>query len=868
MPNDATFEIKAELQEQESAELSFITSKNWNIEDMDPGVCMVDLRFSGMFCLASNKEIDPARPGMVYVDGEATEPPFIPGTMPMFGQMIGFKVRKYLREYNRTYHLRYAGAYGKDGIPISEISFDLKTLPRHTPGENWAEHDDVVLQAARESAVLLKNENKALPLKKNSTVNAFGAGAVVFRPGCLGAGKINPRYLIRVKEGIEKYSSLKLNEELYEYYTNEDNSLPAKEILDRAKEKSDTAVVFISRTSSEAHDNLPVKGKYYLTDEEKSLIEGIRKTFTKVVAVLNVAYPIETEWMRQADAVLLVGLPGMMGGRALAEILEGTVNPSGKLACTWAKDYKDYPSSRNFLTLPDVRRTCPDAKFITTVYEEGLYVGYRYFDTFEKEPAFRFGYGLSYTQFETRETLDRNVVNVFVRNTGKTAGKEVVQIYAKLPDGKLEQPKYRLVAFAKTKELKPEEIQTLQLEITEDRLRSFDKESGVWVIEKGEIQLFLNDEKIGAISAEGKVIKNVKARIPSPVSIKELSKYDEQGSYPTGKETKPYVEDELPLSKSRVWKKEFTELQKSQKRITYPQICENPSLIKEFVAQMSDYELARLTVGGKTGWGVDDIGFAGMLYNKGKMEKYDIPDYYFSDGNNGLNLRDPNIGFPTSATMCASWNEELMYEEGKAIAEEAKAKGMNCILGPAMNIQRNILCGRHTEYFSEDPLLAGRMAGWQCKGLEENGVSGCLKHFYGNNAETMRNCNHSIMSERVARELYLAAFEYAFAVRMPDTVMTGYNAANGMYCSNDPVLLQGILREEMGFDGYVMTDWNGYGDQGMIGLVEAGVSWIAPGSEDDTLVTPIVGALENGTLSRAQLQHNLVDLITVCLKNS
>ena len=263
---------------------------------------------------------------------------------------------------------------------------------------------------------------------------------------------------------------------------------------------------------------------------------------------------------------------------------------------------------------------------------------------------------------------------------------------------------------------------------------------------------------------------------------------------------------------------------------------------------------------------MEDAGYAGMLAKDGSLEKYAIPEYYFSDGNNGLNLFEPNIGFPVSATMCASWNEELMYQEGVAIAEEAKAMGMRCLLAPALNLQRNVLCGRHTEYFSEDPLLAGRMAGQENRGFEETGISGSMKHFFANNAETMRNLNHSIMTERTARELYLAAFEYAFSVKKPDTVMTGYNAGNGMYCSNDGALLNGILRDEMGFDGYVMTDWNGYGNEGMEGLVRAGVSWIAPGSPDDTLVKPIVDALAAGSLSRAGVQKNLLNLVRVIIK--
>lgn len=882
MPNDATFELLADIQNREKAAISFIAQPEYNIDDMDPKFCMVNLMFSGCFCLRSSKTIDPDRPGMIYIDGEPTEPPLTPPLMPMFGQMIGIHCRRWLHDYERVYQIRYSGAYDTDGMEIPEFSFFLRTMKRCEPGEKYLEHDELVLQAAREGAVLLKNENAALPLGAGSSVNVFGAAATVFRGGCLGAGKINPRYSIRLKEGIEKYTSLKLNETLYDFYTQEKNVLPDISVLNTARVLSDTAVVFISRCSSEAHDGLPEKGYYYLTDDERSMIEGVSKVFSKTVVVLNVAYPIETGWIEELgiDAVLLTGLSGMAGGRALAEILEGSVNPSGKLPNTWAKDYWDYPSAKNFLTLPDVRRKYEGqaVKYLSTVYEEGLYVGYRFFDTFQKNAAFLFGHGLSYTTFEKKAgkvdvSHTSATVEVSVTNIGAVSGKEVVQLYARIPDGKLEQPDKRLVAFAKTEELAPGETQTLMLEVSENRLKSYQEETASWIIEAGSIDLLLGGapdmvERIGSIFVpKTVVISKVQNRIPCPAEIKELSKNDPVGTYPTGIHTRGYCDEKPPFTVCRKVELSETELISNADRIiTFPEIVADPSRAEDFVAQMSDYELARFSVGGKTGWGMEDTGFAGMLFNSGELEKYKIPDYYFADGNNGCNMFAPNIGFPVSATMCATWNEDLSYREGIAIATEAKDMNLHCLLAPALNLQRNPLCGRHTEYFSEDPFLAGRMAGQESRGFEEVGVSSCMKHFFANNAETMRNLNHSLMTERTARELYIGAFEAAFEVNVPDTVMTGYNLANGAYCADDHGLLRGILREEWGFDGYVMTDWNGYGNQGMDGALDAGVSWLAPGGTDNSLVKPIVEALQSGKLSRARLQTNVLSIVRVMLK--
>lgn len=867
MPNDATFEIMAGLYEKESAQISFIVPPIYNIDDMDSRVSMVSLIFSGCYCLRSTKNIDPSKPGMVYIDGTATEPPLTPPPMPMFGQMIGIRVRKYLFDYDRDYSIRYAGGYDINGIELPAFSFTLHTLPRIEPGIKYPEHDELCLQAAREGAVLLKNENSTLPLGKNSIVNVFGSAAVVFRSGCLGAGKINPRYCIRVREGIERYSTLRLNRELYDFYLNETDSLPSEETLKRARASSDTAVIFISRGSSEAHDILPEKGGYYLTGEEKALIEGVRRSFPKIVVILNVAHPIEMEWVEEyeIDAVLVTGLSGMMGGRALAELLEGTVSPSGRLPTTWAKDYYDYPSSRNFITKHDIEGQ--GYQYLTTVYEEGLYVGYRYFDTFPQMPAYRFGHGLSYTRFGKKVvSVAESEIRILVENIGDYSGKEVVQIYARLPEGRLEQPTLRLIAFAKTRELPPGGRETVTLSVPISRLKSYDEASAAWIIEPGTVEYVLDNNQIFSFEVKREImLHKVENRVRCPIEIDELCKND-TSNFPKGELTRGVTDSALPYTSVRNYMHLGQELENIDGFITFEDVVNSPSLVEAFVAQMTDYELARLTVGGRTGWGTEDKGFAGMLFNSGILEKYGIPDYLFSDGNNGVNMFEPNVGFPTSATMAATWNEELSYQEGIAIATEAKDMGVHCLLAPAMNLHRNILCGRNSEYFSEDPLLAGRMAGQESRGFEDTGVASCMKHFFANNAETMRNLNHSLMTERTARELYIRVFEFAFEVNVPDTVMTGYNAANGVYCADDPELLEGILRDELGFTGYVMTDWNGYGNLGMSRLAAAGVSWIAPGAPDDSLVEPLLDALQKGTLSRAKLQQNVARLIRVITK--
>ena len=272
---------------------------------------------------------------------------------------------------------------------------------------------------------------------------------------------------------------------------------------------------------------------------------------------------------------------------------------------------------------------------------------------------------------------------------------------------------------------------------------------------------------------------------------------------------------------------------------------------------MSDEQLCRFLVAARTGWGPEDNGSAATTYTTGVLQAFELPEYYFSDGNNGLNMFDANIGFPTSNLVAATFNEQISFEEGKAIGEEAKGMKLQNILAPAMNIHRNPLCGRHSEYFSEDPLLSGRMAGQESRGLESVGVASCMKHFFANNAETLRNTCHAIMTERTAREIYLKTFEYALEVHVPDSFMTGYNPANGCWCSDDPELLQGILRDEWGYEGYIMTDWGASFSCSPVTIEAASGGWIAPGEMDDTEVRPMVQAIENGTLDRERVRKNV-----------
>lgn len=304
-------------------------------------------------------------------------------------------------------------------------------------------------------------------------------------------------------------------------------------------------------------------------------------------------------------------------------------------------------------------------------------------------------------------------------------------------------------------------------------------------------------------------------------------------------------------------------MKETTEKICWSDVCANAELLEDFVGQLSDYEMARLSICAKTGWGMDGKGEAGILY---QLEEYGTPEFVVSDGNNGVNLKTRNIGCPTSITVCATFNESLAYQVGAAIAEEAKELGMQGLLAPGANLHRNPLNGRNSEYFSEDPLLAGRMAGQQSKGIEESGVISCMKHLLANNCESSRMRNNSIVDERTLRELYLKVFEEAFQVHRPATLMTSYNAVNGVYTAENEDMLQGIFIDELGFDGFVMTDWGSSETCDIVNALAAGNGWITPGGMDDTQTMMLVQGLKDGRIDRNRMQKSVYRMLKTILR--
>jgi len=809
--------------------IDFRGNDTYDIDDVDGRMFMLEHRFTGCLIARFSKTMDERIYGKITCDGEELPKGLIKSIVNAGGiQMFGIPVRDTFKEYDTEYKLHIEGFVDTDGNMMEPQDVTIRTLPKPAIDTTYAKHDEVALQAAREGIVLLKNENDILPLAADCKI--YVEGASKFRIGAVGAGRINPRYSMNLNRALEECSEFVLTE------------------------SGDTCVIVISRASGENFDNNPIKGEFYLTDAEEERIKDLSNRYKHLVAVISSGYPMDLRWTKKygIQGVLWCGFAGMLAGKAVVEILDGRVNPSGKLPDTWSLDYFDIPSSANFYHAKDAESalSADSPYFVDTYYEEDIYVGYRYFETFNKPVAYSFGFGLSYTKFTITATYEEKKITGAVVNKGTRSGKEVVQIYVQIPDGKLEQPTKRLVGFIKTPTLKSEERYEFSLDINKENLTSFDTQQAAWIVEKGSYEFYVGNainhiEKCGTmVVSKSKIIRQVENLMKPPVEISSLSK--NQTNMPSGvhsgvKETVTRLE---PIGKRKSYKEQNTKPH-------------------DFVSKLSVEELARLSVCASHGWGMHEKGEAGRIY---RLDGYDIPAYVVADGNNGVNVNKPNIGMPCSNTVCATWNPGLAYEVGRVIAEEAKENEIDMILAPAMNIHRNPLNGRHPEYFSEDPYLAGIMAGHQSKGLEEQGVSSCIKHTIANNCEASRKRNHSIMTERALREIYLKVFEVAMSVHQPDSMMTGYNACNGCYTATDEEMIQGIFRNEFGFEGFVMTDWGSYDTIDIASAIQAGNGWMTPGSTDDTYVTPIVEGVKSGKIDLERLRANIRYMLRVVQK--
>ena len=702
------------------------------------------------------------------------------------------------------------------------------------------EHIQLSRQAAREGMVLLKNQGRALPLEKGAKLALFGKATMDYVKGGGGSGDVTVAYTRNLYEGLKtKEPQVQILEPLADFYRENVSAQYAQgvvpgftrepkipeELLTQAKAWTDTAVISICRFSGEGWDRkgIPGDGDFYLTKEEQEMVETVTGNFDRVIVVLNVGGMVDTSWFFANDriqAVLLAWQGGIEGGLAAADLLCGEVSPSGKLTDTFAVSFDDYPSSKGFNESEDY-----------VEYTEDIYVGYRYFETISGAAGkvnYPFGYGLSYTSF-SREYLgaflEDGVISVDVRvtNIGGRPGKEVVQLYYGAPQGKLGKPAKELGAFGKTRLLEAGDSQVMRLTMREDSMASYDDlgkvkksayvlEAGIYrfwlggsVREAKEIPFFVekDEAEIVAQYSEKCAPRALKRRLLSDGTFEEMPQ-------------RPERERVLGLAPQDVDKLEGVipaVLERKQVQLSQPpapgtvmlaDVAEGKATLDQLIAQLTDEELAEL-LGGQPNTGVANT------YGMGNIPDHRVPNIMTADGPAGLRIQ-PQCGVCTTAWPCAtllacSWNEDLVYQVGAAGAAEVKENNIGIWLTPAMNIHRSPLCGRNFEYYSEDPLVAGKMGAAMIRGIQSQHIGASMKHFACNNKETNRKASDSRVSERAMREIYLKGFEIAVKEAQPWTIMSSYNLINGCHASENRELLTDILRDEWGFEGAVTTDW-------------------------------------------------------------
>ncbi|MBO5725722.1 MAG: glycoside hydrolase family 3 C-terminal domain-containing protein, partial [Clostridia bacterium] len=601
--------------------------------------------------------------------------------------------------------------------------------------------------------------------------------------------------------------------------------------------------IVISRVSGEGGDRKAEKGDYYLSDTEVNMINNVSLAFKKTVIVLNLGAVLDCSLIAnndKIDAILCGWMPGSEGGRALSDLLVGDKNPSGKTTDTFAVSYDAYPGAAEFKKHEQ-----------KLDYIEDIYVGYRYFETIagkKDDVIYPFGFGLSYTTFDVKfgeVKIDGESITLTatVKNTGDIAGKEVVQVYTSAPQGVLGKPAKVLTAFAKTRLLEPGDSETVTLNFNLNFVASYDDlgkiQKSAYILEKGEYNVYLgtnvrDNEKVFTHLLDENVITEQLVSRCAPCTLEKRMLAD--GSF-----------ENLPLREIGM---EYPANEPiggtaPEEAVMFDYVGDTISM-EDFIAQLSDEEMIDL-LSGKPGFGLCNTAcFAG---NK----RLNIPNVPTADGPAGIRLW-PQTGcyttcYPSATALASSWDLDLVYEVSRHAALEAKENNFGIWLTPALNIHKDPLCGRNFEYFSEDPLISGRMAGAIVRGMQDLKVSACIKHFACNNKELNRTTSDSCVSERALREVYLKGFEICVKESDPWSVMTSYNKLNGTYTAENYDLVTGILRDEWNFGGMVTTDW--WTLTNKVNVCKAGNDMVMP----DCPVEPMLEAVKNGTLTRADMEH-------------
>ncbi len=758
--------------------------------------------------------------------------------------------------------------------------------------------------AAAEGIVLLQNEGNVLPLIGKHNIALFGRTQFnYYKSGTGSGGLVNTRYVTGIYEAFSEDEDFTINAELrgvYEEWVKEhpfdmgqgwaqepwfQEEMPlAQELVENAARTSDTAVIIVGRTAGEDKDNKAEAGSYLLTDVEMDMLRKVCKTFERTVVILNVGNIIDMKWVDEVkpSAVLYTWQGGQEGGNGVLDVMKGTVSPSGKLADTIAYDAEDYFSTKYHGD--DVRN----------IYVEDIYVGYRYFETFAKDKVlYPFGFGLSYTTFEVEgqgvEAVgDRIQFTAKVTNTGSYKGKEVVMVYAEAPQGVLGKAARSLCAFTKTVELAPGEDEVVILSCSKYDLASYDDagltgQRSAYVLEAGDYHFYLGGDVRSAVEmgqitvAELTVVKQLEEVMAPVQSYERIRPVSTESGYAVGYEQVPV---RSVLANDRRVERMPSEIPYTgDKGYKLSDVKDGNIALEEFIAQFTDEELMAVVRGEGMSPGGVTPGIAGAFGGVSKrLKDLGMPKAGCADGPSGIRMDCGSKAFamPNGTCLACTFNQELSEELYEYEGLELRKNKIDTLLGPGMNIHRNPLNGRNFEYFSEDPLVTGKMAAAQLKGMYKYGVTGTVKHYACNNQEHKRAVVDSVVSERALREIYLRGYEIAVREGGAFLIMTSYNRINNMHAASNYDLNTTVLRGEWGFDGTVMTDWWAQGNEEDGASVLKHTAVMVAAQNDLFMVMPDAGeatasdttkeGLEKGLVTRAELQRTVANVCRTLMR--
>lgn len=809
-------------------------------------------------------------------------------------------------------------------IYSDEVTSVYPTQKATNKAEAFANAQEVNLKLAEEGFVLLKNENAALPMNKGARISVFSKNSVNLSYGGSGSGGFDTSNNKNLYESLND-AGFVTNPTLKRFYESSQSGLvrtanssdldngdnqkiataetPQSKYTDAVKNSyadySDAALVVITRIGGEGFDLPRYQGdsegavspdSHYLEldQNEIDLLTAVTDgTFKRVVVVFNTPSSFEATFLKDSayaafadkiDAAVWIGFTGSNGITALGEILNGDVNPSGRLVDTWAADFTKNPSFVNFGTgcLPDTTDKYDGGMYYSVDYEEGIYVGYRYYETrgetdgedwYNANVVYPFGYGLSYTTFDWTvgdasaseiELGTTITVPVTVKNTGSVAGKEVVQLYASAPYtlGGIEKAHKVLVGFAKTKLLQPGESETVTVSFDPYSAASYDYRdansngfSG-YELEAGEYTLYVSRN---AHESEKAIALNLAADVQigtDPTTDSEvvnrytdsedfldsdwqldamLSRADWEGTWPTPQTAQQHAGTDRLYEEIRSEEHNNPTDFDSEE---YPWFGEEPTLTLRDLLPSAEAEGYEPVVSyDDERWeelmmGCDEEEMIALInngaYHTLAMESVGLPATIHGDGPSGFTCFmskeqvNGTCQYVSEPVMASTWNINLMNELGEAIGEEGtigdKATGQpySSIYAPGVNIHRSPFGGRCSEYFSEDPFISGMMGAAEVQGIQSRGVLPTVKHFVANEQETHRSIGGDLswLSEQALREIYLKPFEYTVKLGETRGIMTSFNRIGTRWTGGDYRLLTEILRNEWGFNGLVICDFN------------------------------------------------------------